>query len=104
MNYPHWAKLNKEGMQIFGEVFPDGYVPVVSFVPRFLNIPTGKQEAYLVKHEELDEKTREKWLELLAKRFEASVDLVRQQMETMRIPLRKDLTSSSGSSAMYSIV
>jgi len=104
MNYNFFVSLNDAGMKIWGEVFSDGFIPVISLIPNIANLPIGKSKIYLVRHEELDQLTREKLLSLLAERFKAPVEAIRKQMNSIRIPIREKYVSHSGSSRMELLV
>lgn len=92
--FKHWAYLNDKGKEIFGEVFPDGIVPVVCLLS-VATAPTG-DAAYLLYHEEMTPEQTDKLLTILAKRFNAPKEDVEAQMLKDRIPLRRTLTNGSG--------
>jgi len=48
--FKHWAYLNEEGMEIFGDAFPDKTVPVLSMIPKYgpLGTPDATPENYFI--------------------------------------------------------
>ena len=95
-----WAYLNAEGMKLFGEVFPEGWVPVVSMVPLRAECGDSVEMVYLVFHEEMSKKQVDGWLRLLAERFGASVADVRAQMLRDRIALRAKYVDGAGTDGL----
>jgi hypothetical protein len=96
--FKHWVYLNDEGKELFGDIFPDGIVPVLSIVPH-VTAPDGN-DAYLVYHEELTLKQRDKLIQKLAQIFHGTTSEVIDQMEKDRIPIRTKLTKSSGTDGL----
>jgi hypothetical protein len=86
--FKHWIYLNDEGKKLYGEVFPDGIVPVVSLL--------SSESHYLLYHEELTPEQIDKLLKLLAERFSTTKQDIKNQMLKDRIPLRTSLTCGSG--------
>lgn len=97
--FRHWAYLNPEGMEIWGEVFPDRTVPVLSMIPKYgpLGSPDAPPEHYfIVQWDELTEDQAEDLLELLAKKFGCTNAEIKGQVAEIGLPLRKSLTNGSG--------
>jgi len=94
--FRHWAFLNDEGKELYGEVFPDGIVPVVSMIPGTAVIGGQEEKIYLVCHEELSEVQTEKLVKLLAGVFGAPEADVKAELLKNRIPLRAKYTGGSG--------
>ena len=100
--FRHWAYLNEEGKRIYGDVFPDGTVPVVVMIQSEVKVglSTSSVEAYLVYHEEMAPDQVELLLSKIADKFKVSKEDVRVQMISDRIPLRRSLTDGSGTDGM----
>lgn len=98
--FRHWASLNEEGMELFGDAFPDKIVPVVSMIPMWgpLGSPESPPQSYfLVQWDELEKEAQEILLELLSERFGSTQAEVLAQIAEVGLPLRRALTNSSGS-------
>jgi hypothetical protein len=93
----HWVYLNDDGKKLYGDVFPDGDVPVLSTVPTTGGIEGNPERLYLLFHEELTEEQREDLLTVLAQKFSADKEAVRHEMLKNRIPIRSKLVSGAGS-------
>jgi len=94
----HWASLNEVGKALFGEVFPDGRVPVVSMIPSWAKLG-GSMEAsrvYIVKVSELSEEQFSKIVDMVSARFGADREAVEKDFKDHGIPLREALTSGAG--------
>ena len=49
LKYPFGAKLNKKGMELLGEAFPDGLIPVLNPISRESDLgEMGSQQIHLV--------------------------------------------------------
>jgi hypothetical protein len=97
--FKHWAYLNPEGMEIWGDVFPDRTVPVVSMVAGYgpLGSPASPPEYYFkVEWDELTEGQEEEILAILAKMFGVTREEIKGQVAEIGLPLRKALTNGSG--------
>ena len=97
--FKHWAYLNKEGMETWKEVYPDGTVPVLSMIPQYgpLGSPDAPPQRYFVVYiEELTEEQIEKTLDILTERFNVPREEMREEFMEHGIPLRRSLTSGSG--------
>ena len=96
----HKVFLNDEGKNLFGEVFPDRLVPVVSMIPRSAFFGGQDEKMYLVFHEEMSEEQIRKLVELLAAKFGATEVDVKVQMLKYRIPLRARYTDGAASNVL----
>ena len=95
-----WAFLNDEGKKLYGEVFPDGMVPVVNMIPGTAVIGGQEEKIYLVCHEELSEVQTEKLVKLLAVVFGALEAAVKAELLKDRVPLRAKYTDGSGTNQL----
>ena len=94
MNYKNWVHLNDEGMRQFGEVFPNGIVPVNGFVPRQAILgESEKQKVYIVDIDALEPDQFDGVLEILAKRFKVSKRTLEEEFRKDGLPIREYMTS-----------
>jgi len=98
--FRHWAFLNDAGKKLYGEVFPDGMVPVVNMIPGFADVGDHTERVYLIDYEELSEDQTAKMLQLLSQNFGVSEDAVRSELLKNRIPLREKYTRGSGTNQL----
>ena len=95
-----WVYLNAESMKLFGDVFPDGVVPVVSMIPGTAFFGGQEEKMYLVFHEEMSEDQISRLVSLLAAKFGAPEADVKAQMLRDRIPLREMFTDGAGTDGL----
>lgn len=100
----HWVFLNVEGKKLYGDIFPDGMVPVVSMIPGTAIIGDQEEKIYLVCHEELSEVQTKKLVKLLAGAFRAPEADVEAELLKNRIPLRTKYTDGVASNALVLFV
>ena len=89
--FKHWANLNDEGKKLYGEIWEDGTVPVVSMIPTWFNIEGQDEQCYLIHHEEMTLEQINIMLDLLANRFGAPKSTIEEEMKKNRLPLRGKL-------------
>ena len=96
--FKHWAYLNDEGMDLFGQVFPDNTVPVLSMIWKTgsLGDPENIEDYFTVQWDELTEEQRDLILEILSKKFCVNKNDIKGQIEKIGLPLRRSLTNGSG--------
>jgi len=94
--FKHWAYLNDEGMKIFGPVFPDKKVPVLSMICQTVNLPIGDKRVYKVYFEELTDEQIEKIINILIEKQGGPREDLEKQIKEYGLPLREELTSGSG--------
>lgn len=97
--FKHWAWLNPEGMEQFGDAFPDKRVPVLSMIPKYG--PLGRSESppehyFIVQWDELEEEAKEIILDLLSEKFGATRGEIKGQVVEIGLPLRESLTNGAG--------
>lgn len=100
--YPVWVNLNKAGKKLFGDVFPDGQIPILietalSFEAELEGVK--KQNIHLVNLKLLkntDEKTYQKLLNKLSLKFNTPNDELNKELMIQGLPLRAVLVSSIG--------
>lgn len=98
--FSHWAYLNEEGMRLWGDVFPDGRVPLVSMIPQVASLRDTPSRAYMVYIPELQEEQFEAILSKLQAKFNAPKEVIRKALLESGLPLRASLVSSSGTNHM----
>jgi len=94
--FKHWAYLNEEGMKMFGAVFPDRKVPVLSMIWSVATLPIGDQEIFMVYLEELTDEQIETLFEVLVEKFQAPREDIEKHIKEDGLPLRRELTNGSG--------
>jgi hypothetical protein len=90
--FKHWIFLNEEGKKLYGDIFPDGNIPVLSMIPSMVGI----ERVFLIYHEELSNEQIDQVLTLLSRKFGADKELIRHEMLKNRIPIREKYVSSAG--------
>lgn len=86
-------------MEIFGDVFPDKKVPVLSMIPKYgpLGGPDAPPQNYFMAQlDELTANQKEGLIEILSKRFGDSKAQIKEHIAEIGLPLRKTLTNGSG--------
>ena len=94
--FKHWAYLNEEGMKIFGVVFPDKKVPILSMIPQCVKLPIGDKQIYKVYFDELTDKQTEKIINILVEKQGGPKEELEKQIKEYGLPLRRELTTGSG--------
>ena len=106
--HPCWANLNAEGLALFGDIFPNGMVPVQGLQTGITKLGViGENEIRFVALDVLDPDTRERLLEKVARHFlpEASakweswvltnwINQAKREIEHNGLPLRESLVGS----------
>jgi len=98
--FRHWAFLNAAGKKKFGDVFPDGLVPVVSMIPRFADVGDHCEGVYLVFHDEMSEDQIRKFVEMLAGVFGALEAAVKAELLKDRVALRERYVDGAGTDGL----
>jgi len=99
--YAFWAILNKRGLELWGEVFPDGVVPVKSMIPRtgFLGDANKVEQFYMVDWGELTKDQQDVSIKKICDKLGGRpVDVKKQIAKDQGLPLRVNLTNGSGTS------
>lgn len=102
--YLDWCWLNKDGMKVFGKVFPDRCIPIVSMISIVFKHPKleNPQRAYLLKGKDLTEEQIVKLIDIISKNFEEpNEDKIRKEILNNRVPIRESITSGSGTKRPY---
>lgn len=100
--YQTWAYLNAEGKAVWGDVFPDGEVPVQSIIaqPATLEGIDKTERVFLVDWEELTAQQQNAVLEKLSKRSGARKDVILKDVLKIGLPLREKYTEGCGTSRL----
>ena len=96
--YPISAQLNEEGMKQFGDVFPDGLVPILNPLSEETELEgLGEKQVHLVNlfllKREDEGKTYRKLLKTLSEKFDAPMMEMDEHFEEHGLPIRHDLVS-----------
>ncbi|MCW4017982.1 MAG: hypothetical protein NWF00_04800 [Candidatus Bathyarchaeota archaeon] len=90
-----WVCLNEEGLRVWGDVFPDGKVPVcsMSFQDASLEGAGDSERVILVNFAALSEARKDGVLTKLSGRFGVSRDDIALAIKRVGLPLRKRYTT-----------
>ena len=100
--WQHWAYLNDEGKRLWGDVFPNGIVPVMVMIPQSASLEGQDKimSVFLINEKELTPEQIDLILTKLATKFNAPKEEIRKDMLKSHIPLRRELTNGSGTNQM----
>ena len=100
--YKTWASLNVEGKAVWGDVFPDGEVPVQSIIaqPATLEGIDETERVFLVDWKELTDQQQDAVLEKLSKRSGASKEVIIKDVLKIGLPLREKYTDCCGTTRL----
>ena len=101
--YQDWAHLNDEGKKEFGDIFPNGIVPIISMIPITFEHPqlSTPERAYLLRGSDLTETQIKKLVDKLAQKFSGEKEEIRKVILSNDIPVREKLTSGAGTKRIY---
>ena len=94
--FKHWIYLNEEGKKLYGSIFDDKDVPVLSMIPMVTSIAGHPEKVYLLYHEELSDAQIDQLLALLSEKFNAPKEDIKEQMLKDRLPIREKYVSGAG--------
>ena len=100
--YRTWAYLNAEGKALWGEVFPDGEVPIQSIIAQPVSLEgiDMRERVFLLDWKELTAQQQEAILENIIKRTGASKDAILKDVLKVGLPLRAKYTEGCGTSRL----
>jgi hypothetical protein len=100
--YKTWASLNAKGKEIWGDVFPDGEVPVQSIIaqPATLKGINKTERVLLVDWKELTAQQQDAVLEKLSKRSGTAKNVILKDALKIGLPLREKYTDSCGTTRL----
>jgi hypothetical protein len=87
------ALLNEEGRKIWGAIFKDGTIPVLSPVSHKASLGGVEEEIYDVAWDDLTPVQRGQVINQLAQNFKASTQAVENQILMKGLPLRAKYVS-----------
>ena len=98
LKYPMSAILNDEGMKLFGDIFPDKKIPVLTPLSGETKLEgVGKKQIHLVNIallRRVDEPTYQKLIKKLSEKFNAPMEAMDEEFNKHGLPLRAELVSS----------
>lgn len=100
--YRTWAYLNEEGKKVWGDIFPDGEVPVRSIISQRARLEGMKDEmrVFLVEWAELTESQKDAILSRLSEKSGAPKEAILKDILKIGLPLREKYTNGSGTTRM----
>lgn len=100
--YKTWAYLNAEGKAVWGDIFPDGEVPVQSIIAQSATLEDidKTERVFLVDWKELTPQQQDAVLEKLNKRSGASKTVILKDVLKIGLPLREKYADSCGTTRL----
>jgi hypothetical protein len=100
--YATWARLNPEGKRLWGNVFPDGVVPVQSIATQHAMLEGIKdvESVFTVDWKELTQDQQKAILEKLSERTGATEGTILKEILKVGLPLRRRYTAGCGTNRM----
>lgn len=100
--YKTWASLSSEGKQAWGDIFPEGVIPIQSIIPLQVTLEGIKkpQRVFLVDWKELTAQQQDLTLNKLCKRSGATKEEILKDILKIGLPLQEKYTDSCGTSRM----
>jgi hypothetical protein len=98
VDYRTWAQLNLEGRRAWGDVFPDGKVPILSIAAQQAKLEGIKdpESVFAVDWNELSEWQQQAVLEKLSSQSGASKQAILKEIQKVGLPLRRKYIQSAG--------
>ena len=96
--YQIWVRLNFAGKQEWGEVFPEGKVPIVRFAVQQAKLEGIKdiESVFTVNWKELTQKQQQAILERLSMQTGVSKEKILKEVARLGLPLRRKWVQSIG--------
>ena len=96
--YRTWVRLNVEGKRLWGDVFPDGIVPVQSIATQRAKLEGVKdaESVFIVNWKELNTEQQQAILEKLSEQSGATKDEILKDILKVGLPLRRRYTINCG--------
>jgi hypothetical protein len=100
--YRTWAFLNAEGKSVWGDIFPDGEVPIQSIIAQTATLEgiDRIERIFLVDWKELTAQQQNAVLEKISKRSGASIEAILKDVLKIGLPLREMYTEGCGTTRM----
>jgi hypothetical protein len=91
-----WASLNDEGKKVWGDIFPDGKIPVNSMSFQETKLGPGKRErVVLVAWNLLSKEKKDAILAKISEKSGAPKDQILNDILRIGLPLRESLTTGT---------
>lgn len=96
--YRTWARLNFDGKRAWGEVFPDGKVPIRSIATQYAKLEGIKdiESVFTVDWNALADWQQQAMLEKLSQQSGATKEAVLKEIMRVGLPLRRKYIQSCG--------
>jgi hypothetical protein len=96
--YTTWVRLNVEGKRVWGDVFPNGIVPVQSMATQHAKLEGMKdaESVFTVNWKELTTEQQQLILEKLSEQTGATKEAILKDILKVGLPLRRRYTASCG--------
>lgn len=88
-----WATLNDEGKKVWGDVFPDGKVPVMSMSFHEAKVGPNTKRVVLVSWNVLSKLQKYAVLTKISEKSGVSEEVILKDIEKIGLPLRESLTT-----------
>ena len=88
-----WVSLNDEGKKVWGDIFPDGQVPVCSFFGESELEGLGKEEVALISWKGLSFAQQASILKKISQLSHVPENIIKAEILKKGLPLRKSLTT-----------
>ena len=100
--YRTWAYLNAEGKKLWGDVFPDGEVPIQSMIAQAATLEgiDGIERVFIVDWKELSTEQQKAVLEKISKLSGVRKETILKNVLKVGLPLRQKYTDGCGTSRM----
>ena len=101
--YRTWVRLNVEGKRLWGDVFPDGIVPVQSIATQHAKLEGIKdaESVFTVNWKELTTEQQQTLIEKLSEQSGAAKDQILKDILKAGLPLRRRHTFNCGTTQTY---
>lgn len=101
-DYRTWARLNLEGKREWGDIFPDGKVPVQSIATQRAKLEGAKdvESVFTVDWKELTEWQQQAILEKLSQHSGKTIEAILKEIMKVGLPIRRTYVVSCGTNRM----
>ena len=90
-----WVSLNDEGKRVWGDVFPDGKVPISTFFGKAELEGSGSESVALIHWKGLSHAQQAAILTKLSERNEVPKDVILKDILKVGLPLRESYTTGT---------
>jgi len=96
-----WVCLNAEGKRVWGDVFPDGKIPVASMTFRDMKLGSKTERAVLVAWAVLSLEQKAAVLAKISERCGAPKDAILKDILKVGLPLRESYTTGTVAAELW---